>query len=76
MFARWEGEENGLQVRLTDEFMQEVGRETVVGDCDRITLKPEFQTRSPQLESISTMLLNEIQRLWNSRDFNNDPITI
>lgn len=62
LFARWEGEENCLQIRLPAEFMREVARETVVGDCDRITLKPEFQTRNPQLESISTMLLNELQQ--------------
>ncbi|MEM9087317.1 MAG: AraC family transcriptional regulator [Cyanobacteria bacterium P01_F01_bin.53] len=62
LFVRWEGDENCLQVRLTDEFIRNVARETVVGDCDRITLKPEFQTRNPQLESISTMLLNELQQ--------------
>lgn len=62
LFVRWEGEENCLQIRLSDEFMRNVARETVVGDCDRITLKPEFQTRNPQLESISTMLLNEHQQ--------------
>jgi len=62
LFARWEGEENCLQIRLTDEFMREVARETVVGDCDRITLKPEFQACNPQLESISKMLLKEVQQ--------------
>ncbi|MEL6470738.1 MAG: AraC family transcriptional regulator [Cyanobacteria bacterium J06623_4] len=62
LFVRWEGEENCLQIRLSDEFMRNVAKETVVGDCDRITLKPEFQTRNPQLESISTMLLNEHQQ--------------
>ncbi|MEL6902870.1 MAG: AraC family transcriptional regulator [Cyanobacteria bacterium J06606_4] len=62
LFVRWEGEENCLQIRLSDEFMRNVARETVVGDCDRITLKPEFQTRNPQLESISTMLLIEHQQ--------------
>ena len=62
LFVRWEGEENCLQIRLTAEFMRNVARETVVGDCDLITLKPEFQARNPQLESISTMLLNELQQ--------------
>jgi len=62
LFVRWEGDEHCLQIRLTAEFMRNVARETVVGDCDRITLKPEFQTRNPQLESISTMLLNELQQ--------------
>ena len=62
LFVRWEGEENCLQIRLTDEFMRNVARETVVGDCDRIALKPTFQARNPQLESISTMLLNELQQ--------------
>ncbi|NJM96148.1 MAG: helix-turn-helix transcriptional regulator [Phormidesmis sp. RL_2_1] len=62
LFVRWEGEEHCLRIRLADEFMRNVARETVVGECDRITLKPEFQTRNPQLESISTMLLNELQQ--------------
>ena len=62
LFARWDGEEHCLQIRLTDEFMRTVARETVVGDCDRITLKPEFHARNPQIESISTMLLNELQQ--------------
>ena len=62
LFVRWEGEENCLQIRLTDKFMRNVARETVVGDCDRIALKPTFQARNPQLESISTMLLNELQQ--------------
>ena len=62
LFARWVGEENCLQIRLPSEFVRNVAQETVVGDCDRITLKPDFQTRNPQLESISTMLLNELQQ--------------
>ena len=62
LFVRWEGEENCLQIRLTDEFVRQVARETVVGDGDRITLKPDFQTRNPQIESIGTMLLNEFQQ--------------
>ena len=53
LFSRWEGDENCLQIRITSEFMRDVARETVVGDCDLITLRPEFQTRNPQLESMS-----------------------
>lgn len=62
LFARWEGQENCLQIRLTDKFVRKVARETVAGDCDRITLQPKFHTRDPQLESIGTMLLNEVQQ--------------
>ena len=62
LFVRWEGEEDCLQIRLTDDFIRNVARETMVGDCDRIFLKPEFQIRNPQLESISTMLLKELQQ--------------
>ena len=62
LFVRWEGNENCLQIRMTADFMRDVARETVVGNCDLITLKPEFQTRDPQLESISTMLLNELEQ--------------
>ncbi|MEL6332611.1 MAG: helix-turn-helix domain-containing protein [Cyanobacteria bacterium J06633_23] len=62
LFVRWEGDEHCLQIRLTDQFIKRVAQETVEQDCDRIHLLPEFQTRNPQLESISMMLLNEWQQ--------------
>ncbi|ESA36408.1 hypothetical protein N836_00610 [Leptolyngbya sp. Heron Island J] len=61
-FARWEGDENCLQIRLSDQFLKCVARETVDQDCDRITLLPQFQTHNPQLESIGLMLLAEFQQ--------------
>ncbi len=62
LFARWEGEENCLKIRLTNEFIQKVARETLPQDCDRLKLVPEFQVRNSQIEAIGMMLLNEIQQ--------------
>ncbi|MEO1349056.1 MAG: AraC family transcriptional regulator [Cyanobacteria bacterium J06635_15] len=62
LFARWEGDENCLQIWLTTGFIQSVARETLAQDCDRIALQPEFQARNPQIESIGTMLFTEFQQ--------------
>ncbi|MFK8183412.1 MAG: hypothetical protein AB8B99_08555 [Phormidesmis sp.] len=47
LFARWEGEENCLQIRLTNEFVKSVAQETLAQDSDRIQLQPEFQANNP-----------------------------
>ena len=60
LFARWESEENYLQIRLPAQFVQSVARETLKGDCDRLELRPLFQTRNPQIEAIAMMLLTEL----------------
>lgn len=62
LFARWENEENYLQIRLPISFVQSVARETLSGDCDRLELRPEFQTRNPQIEAIVLMLFSEFQQ--------------
>ncbi|HHP7230170.1 MAG TPA: helix-turn-helix domain-containing protein [Xenococcaceae cyanobacterium] len=62
LFARWEDNENCLQIRLSHQFMQSVARETLEQNPDRLELLPEFQIRNPQLEAIGMMLLTEIQQ--------------
>lgn len=62
LFARWKGEENCLQIRLTVEFMARIARETLSGNSDLIPLKPTFQSNNPQLASISQMLLSEYEQ--------------
>ena len=66
-FARWEGDENCLQIQLTDEFIKQVARETMAGDCDRIRLLPQFQIHNPQLESIAMLLMTELNQPDSSR---------
>ncbi|MCG8362245.1 MAG: hypothetical protein MJA27_02800 [Pseudanabaenales cyanobacterium] len=44
-FARWEGEEHYLRIRLTIQFVQSVARETFEQVADRLALLPEFQFR-------------------------------
>ncbi len=62
LFARWEGDENCLKIRLTTQFMENVARETLQQNPNRLELIPEFQTRNPQIEAIGMMLLTELQQ--------------
>ena len=61
LFARWEGDENCLRIRLTNQFVKSVAGETLEKNSDCLELVPEFQTRNPQIEAIGMMLLNELQ---------------
>jgi len=61
-FARWESDDNCLQIRIASRFIQHVARETVATDPDRLELRLEFQTRDPQLEAIGMMLLAELKQ--------------
>lgn len=62
LFVRWGGDEHCLQIRLTAQFVRNVASETLAQDCDRLVLRPAFQDRNPQLESVSMMLLSELQQ--------------
>ncbi len=61
-FARWEGHEHCLEVKLTDQFVRQVAQETLEQDFDRISLVPGFRIRDPQIEAITMMLLTEHQQ--------------
>ncbi|MFB2936706.1 helix-turn-helix domain-containing protein [Aerosakkonemataceae cyanobacterium BLCC-F154] len=62
LFVRWEGEENCLQIRLKSKFLQNIARETLDRDCDRLQLIPEFQLHNSQIEAIAMMLFQESQQ--------------
>ncbi|MBE9067646.1 helix-turn-helix transcriptional regulator [Leptolyngbya cf. ectocarpi LEGE 11479] len=62
LFVRWEGAENCLQIQLPAAFLKRVAEETLGKNGDRLTLVPTFQSRQQQLESISTLLLAEVQQ--------------
>ncbi|AFY77191.1 transcriptional regulator containing an amidase domain and an AraC-type DNA-binding HTH domain [Pleurocapsa sp. PCC 7327] len=61
-FARWEGEDRYLQIRIASGFVQSVARETIDINPDRLELIPEFRTRDPHIESIGMLLLSELQQ--------------
>ncbi len=75
LFARWEGDENCLQIRLTTQFIQSVARETLKKNCDHLELLPQFQTRDPQIETIGMMLLTEMQQESDSSRLYIDSLT-
>lgn len=61
-FARWDAEDNYLQIRITSRFIQRVARESLEMNSDRLELLGEFKTRDPQLEAIGMMLLAELKQ--------------
>ncbi|MGB0564062.1 MAG: helix-turn-helix domain-containing protein [Spirulinaceae cyanobacterium] len=61
LFARWEGEEDYLQIRLNAQFLQTVALETLSKGSDRLELLPTFRTRDAQVEAIATLLRNAAQ---------------
>lgn len=61
-FARWEGEDRYVQIRIATRFIQSVAREMLEINPDRLELLPEFRIRDPQIEAIGLMLLAELQQ--------------
>jgi AraC family transcriptional regulator len=61
-FARWEGEDHYMQIRIAARFIQNVAREALEINPDRLELLPEFRIRDPQIEAIGLMLLSELQQ--------------
>ncbi len=62
LFVRWEGDENCLQIQLTDQFLKRIATETFNGDADRLQLLPTFQQRDAQVEAIANLILTEFQQ--------------
>jgi AraC family transcriptional regulator len=61
-FARWDGDDHYVQIRIAARFVQQVSREALELNPDRLELLPEFRTRDPQIEAIGMMLLTELQQ--------------
>jgi AraC family transcriptional regulator len=61
-FARWQGDDCYLEIRIASDLIQTVANETFSGNTDRLELRPEFRFRDPQLEAIGLMLLSELER--------------
>lgn len=61
-FARWNGEDHYLKIRLTSRFIQRVAREALEMDSDRLELLPQARIRDPQIEAVGLMLLAELQQ--------------
>ncbi|WP_258003974.1 helix-turn-helix domain-containing protein [Fischerella thermalis] len=51
-----------LQIRIASRLLQSVARETLDKNPEQLELLPEFQTRDPQLEAISLLLLAELKQ--------------
>ncbi|WAL59890.1 AraC family transcriptional regulator [Thermocoleostomius sinensis A174] len=61
-YFRWESDDSCLHIRIASQFIQNVARETIATDPDRLELRLEFQTRDPQLEAIGMMMLAELKQ--------------
>jgi AraC family transcriptional regulator len=62
VFARWDVEDDYLQIRIASRFIQSVAREALAMNPDRVELLPEWRTRDRQIESIGMMLLAELNQ--------------
>jgi AraC family transcriptional regulator len=61
-FARWEGDDHFLQIRIASGFIQQVAREALTMNSDCFELIPEFRIRDPQIEAIALMFLAELKQ--------------
>ncbi|KJH70619.1 helix-turn-helix domain-containing protein [Aliterella atlantica] len=61
-FARWEGEDCYMQIRIASQFLENVAKEALKKSPNRLELVPEFRLRDRQLEAIGLMLLAELQQ--------------
>lgn len=61
-FARWEGDDHFLQIRIASGFIQQVAREALRMNSDCFELIPEFRIRDPQIEAIALMFLAELKQ--------------
>jgi AraC family transcriptional regulator len=61
-YARWDGDDHYLQIRITSCFIQQVAKEALAMNSDRLELLPEFRTRDSRIESIGLLLLAELQQ--------------
>jgi AraC family transcriptional regulator len=61
-FARWDGEDRFLQMRIDSRFMAQVATEALEIDPDRLEVIPTFRTRDPHLESIAMLILTELKQ--------------
>lgn len=61
-FARWDGEDHYLQIRIASGFIQTVALEALAINPDNLELQSEFRIRDPQIEAIGMMLLTELQQ--------------
>jgi AraC family transcriptional regulator len=61
-FARWDGDDRLLQIRIQSRFIEQVATEALGINPDGLELVPEFRARDPQIESIATLLLSEMKQ--------------
>ncbi len=61
-FGRWDSDDNYLQIRIASEFIQNVARESLKINPDRLEFLSEFRIRDRQIESIAMMLLAELKQ--------------
>ena len=62
IFARWDGEDHYLRIRIPSRLIQSVARETIDTNPEQLELLPNFRTRDPQIKAIAMMLLSELKQ--------------
>lgn len=59
LFSQWNQPDQYLRIRIASEFIDQVAQSEM--GSRRLELMPEFRTRNPEIEQISTMLLTELR---------------
>ncbi len=57
-----EGDDHYLYIQIPAPFLQQVAREAIEIDPNRVELIPEFRVRNPQIEQILMLLRSELHR--------------
>jgi AraC family transcriptional regulator len=60
--ARWEADDNYLQIRIASQFIQQVAKEALEMNGEHLNLLAKFRARDPHIEAIGMMLLTELQQ--------------
>lgn len=61
-FARWDGDDRLLQIRIDSRFIVQVATEALEMNPDRMEVIPTFRTRDRQLEAIAMLVFTELKQ--------------
>lgn len=62
VFARWDGDDNYLRIRIPSRLIQSIAKETIDTNPEELELLTKFRTRDPQIKTIAMMLFSELKQ--------------
>jgi AraC family transcriptional regulator len=61
LFSQWNQDDRYLRIQIASQLIEQVAQSAIEVASDRVELLPEFRARSPEIEQVSMMLLNELR---------------